>query len=324
MLSGGWQVSGVDILADIERPSYVPHLVDIRDEERLAALVEDFRPDVIFHCAAVLAHDRENRANLWSTNVNGTSSVANAAMRAGVPALVFMSSNCLWGANWQRPVTESDPPAPIETYGRSKLAAEEHLQSLGRRLAVKIVRCPTIISEGRLGLLAILFEFVHEGRRVWLVGDGSNRYQFINAQDVARACMLLAASPVTGIFNVGSDNVPTLAEMFGELIHRAGTRSRLTPLPRGLAVGALRLLSWMGLSPLGPYHYRMLASNFEFDTTRIRDAIGWHPTVGNTEMLWRAYRFYVERTGEWSEGRQASAHRKPSHLGALRLVKWIS
>jgi UDP-glucose 4-epimerase len=298
-------------------------VIDIRDEERLAATVSDCRPDVIFHCAAVLAHDKENRANLWSTNVDGTVSVANAAVGAGVPALVFISSNCLWGTNWNRPVSESDQPAPIEMYGRSKLAAEQHLQSLDQ-LAVKIVRCPTIISEGRLGLLAILFEFVHEGRRIWLVGDGTNRYQFINAEDLARACMLLAVNPATGIFNVGSENVPSLAEMFSELIRRAGTRSRLTPLPRNLAVGALRLLSSMGLSPLGPYHYRMLASNFEFDTSRIRTATGWRPSVGNTDMLWRAYRFYVEHLGEHLDGRQASAHRRPAYLGALRLVKWIS
>jgi UDP-glucose 4-epimerase len=289
----------------------------------MAATVRDCRPDVIFHCAAVLAHDKENRANLWSTNVDGTASVADAAIAAGVPALLFISSNCLWGTNWNRPVSESDQPAPIETYGRSKLAAEQHLQSLDQ-LAVKIVRCPTIISEGRLGLLAILFEFVHEGRRIWLVGDGGNRYQFINAEDLARACLLLAVNPATGIFNVGSENVPTLAEMFSELIRRAGTRSRLTPLPRNLAVGALRLLSSMGLSPLGPYHYRMLASNFEFDTTRIRTATGWRPSVGNTDMLWRAYSFYVEHLGERSDGTQASAHRRPSDLGALRLVKWIS
>lgn len=324
LLSDGWEVAGVDLLPDAIRPGFVPRVVDIRDERLLSSAVEEFRPDVIFHCAAVLAHDRRNRSKLWSTNVDGTASVAAAAIRANVRSLVFISSNCLWGANWDRPVTEDDAPAPIEDYGRSKHAAERHLLSRGSALAVKVVRTPTIIEAGRLGLLAILFEFVREGRRLWMVGDGSNRYQFVSAEDLAAACMLLGTSQVTGVFNVGSENIPTIAEMFGELVRRAGTRSRLAPLPRGLAVTALKALNQLGLSPLGPYHYRMLASSFEFDTTRIREATGWRPTVGNTEMLWRAYSFYVEHLGDHSDPEHASAHRRPAGLGALRVVKWLS
>jgi nucleoside-diphosphate-sugar epimerase len=221
-------------------------------------------------------------------------------------------------------VTEHDVPAPIEIYGRSKLAAEQHLESLSSQLAVKIVRTPTIVAAGRLGLLSILFEFIHEGRRVWLVGDGGNRYQFVSADDLAQACLLLVASPATGVFHVGSENVPTIREMFGSVIERAGTKARLTQLPRSPAIAALRLLSSMGLSPLGPYHYRMIASSFEFDTTRLRNATGWRPTIGNTEMLWRAYQFYVEHLDQLSKQQKGSPHRTVSGLGALRIVKWLS
>jgi nucleoside-diphosphate-sugar epimerase len=324
LLQEGWQVVGVDVLPDIPRTGFAPHVLDIRDQAALASTVGELRPDAIFHCAAVLAHDRKNRANLWSTNVDGTVSVARAAARAGVPSLVFISSNCLWGTAWNRPVTEADPPAPIEAYGRSKLAAEQRLQELDSGPVIKILRCPTIIEAGRLGLLAILFQFIQENRRIWLVGDGANRYQFVNAGDLARACLLLASNPCTGVFNVGSDNVPTLAETFGELIRRAASRSRLVPLPRGPAVAALKTLYRLGLSPLGPYHYRMIAASFEFDTTRLRSATGWQPTVGNIEMLWRAYKFYAEHPGNGSNADSLSAHRRPAGLGALRIVKWFS
>lgn len=324
LLRAGWEVAGVDVLADVKQPGYTPNTVDIRDAAAVGKTLDDFKPDVIFHCAAVLAHDRQNRANLWTTNVDGTACVANAAIRSGVEALVFISSNCLWGSSWGRPVVESDPPAPIEIYGKSKLAAEQLLLSLPAGLAVKVIRCPTIVAAGRLGLLSILFEFIHEGRRVWLVGDGGNRYQFVSAEDLAQACVLLGTNPSTGIFHVGSDHVPSVREMFGELIKRAGTRARLTPLPRRPAIAALKLLNSVGLSPLGPYHYRMIASDFEFDTTRLRQATGWRPTAGNTEILWRAYQFYVEHVDELAKASQGSAHRRPSGLGALRIIKWLS
>ena len=324
MLREGWEVVGVDRLQDVEQPGYRPKTLDIRDATAFEKTVAEFKPDAIFHCAAVLAHDRQNRADLWSTNVDGTATVAQAAIQAGVKSLVFISSNCLWSTSWSRPVTEDDVPAPVEIYGRSKLAAEQHLQSLSGRLGVKIVRTPTIVAAGRLGLLSILFEFIHEGRRVWLVGDGRNRYQFVSADDLAQACLLLATSAATGIFHVGSDSVPTVREMFGGVIQRAGTKARLAQLPRRPAIAALRLLSAAGLSPLGPYHYRMIASSFEFDTTRLRNATGWRPTIGNTEILWRAYQFYVEHLDQLSNEQKGSPHRRVSGLGALRIVKWLS
>jgi len=324
LLGDGSEVVGIDRLPDVEQTGYTPKTLDIRDAIALEKLVAEFRPDTIFHCAAVLAHDRQHRADLWSTNVDGTAKLAQAAIQAGVKTLVFVSSNCLWSTSWDRPVTEDDVPAPIEIYGRSKLAAEQLLQSLSGELAVKIVRTPTIVAAGRLGLLSILFEFIHEGRRVWLVGDGGNRYQFVSADDLVQACLLLATSSATGTFHAGSDNVPTIRETFGGVIERAGTKARLSQLPRGPAIAALRLLSTVGLSPLGPYHYRMIASSFEFDTTRLRNATGWHPTIGNTEMLWRAYQFYVEHLDQLTKQQKGSPHRRVSGLGALRIVKWLS
>jgi len=69
--------------------------------------------------------------------------------------------------------------------GYPKMSSHVLLLGLGDRLESDSIRCPTIVSAGRLGLLSIFFEFVKEGRRIYLVGDGSNRYQFIYAGDLA-------------------------------------------------------------------------------------------------------------------------------------------
>ncbi len=324
LLSEGWTVAGADVLPDAEKPGYSPHVLDIRDGEALSRVMETVKPDAVYHCAAVLAHDRQNRSNLWTSNVDGSIRVAEAAAKAGAKSLVFISSNCLWGSDFGRPIKEDDPPAPVEVYGRSKLAAEEALLSLTDAPPVKIIRTPTIVAAGRMGLLTILFDFIRESRRVWMVGDGSNRYQFVAAADLASACELLATSDVTGVFHVGSQDVPSVREMYTEIIRRAGTGARVASLPRRPAIAAMRGLSMAGLSPLGPYHYRMIASNFEFDTTRLREATGWRPTLGNTDILWQAYRYYVDHRDELGAEGHASAHRKPAGLGALKLVKWLS
>jgi len=154
---------------------------DIRDKAKFAELFARHRFDGVFHCAAILAHDVSDKEFLWTSNVDGTRVVAELSVEHQVPRVVFTSSNCLWADPFNRPVTEADEPHPREIYGSSKWEAEKVLQGFRDRLQVAIIRTPTIIDSGRLGLLAILFEFIAEGRRVWVVGGGSNRYQFVYA-----------------------------------------------------------------------------------------------------------------------------------------------
>jgi UDP-glucose 4-epimerase len=298
---------------------------DIRDAGLVAALFAEEGFDAVMHCAAMLAHEKVSDAELWSSNVDGTRVVAEACRRHGVKTLVFTSTNCLWAHNAGRPVREDDAPAPVELYGRSKLAAEEVLRGFRDDFAVVIIRCPTIIESGRLGLLAILFEFIDEGRRVWVVGDGGNRYQFVYAQDLATACLLAMEFGRPEVFHVGSDEVPTLREVYEAVIAAAGTGARVARLPEGPTIAAMKLAHRLGVSPLGPYHYRMIAEDFVFDTTRIKERLGWRPTRTNGEMMVEAYRYYSARRKE-IEGRagEVSAHSRGAKMGVIRVLKWLS
>jgi len=172
--------------------------------------------------------------------------------------------------------------------------------------------------------LAILFEFIHEGRRVWTVGGGTNRYQFICAQDLARACILALSYPSTETFHIGSDNVKTLAEVYRYTIARAGSKSSVCALPRGLAIAVMKVVYWLGLSPLGPYHYKMIAEDFIFDTGKIKRLLGWTPSRTNEEMLWEAYKYYSENRNDIEQRRNVSDHRRPADMGVIRLLKWMS
>ena len=68
---------------------------------------------------------------MWSSNVGGTAVLAEAAAAAGISKIVYTSSNCLWGRSFDRPVTEDEPPAPVELYGESKWeSAENRLKKL--------------------------------------------------------------------------------------------------------------------------------------------------------------------------------------------------
>jgi nucleoside-diphosphate-sugar epimerase len=159
---------------------------------------------------------------------------------------------------------------------------------------------------------------------VWVVGKGDNRYQFVYAPDLADACVRAVEVPGPGTYNVGSDHVKTLREVYEHVIAGAGTGARVASLPRAPTVAAMRLASALHLSPLGPYHWRMIAEDFMFDTSRIKAELGWSPTLTNEEMLAEAYKGYDRDHEEIHHRSDVSAHRQPAKMGAIRILKWLS
>jgi len=324
ILEQGHRCISVDLVQDEdESPNLVKHQLDIRDGAALRKVFASQPIDGVVHCAAILSHAVTDEKFLWSSNVDGTRNVLESMRRYGVRQMVFTSSNCLWAESLGRPVREDDPPNPAEIYGRSKLAAEGVIREY-TDLASVIIRCPTIIDFGRLGLLAILFEFIDEGRRVWTVGKGTNKYQFIYAGDLANACMLALDYPVSETFNIGSDDVKSLKDIYTYVVRRAKSKSRVAALPHKPTLAAMKLSHLLRVSPLGPYHYKMIAEDFSFDTTRIKTRLGWSPTLTNEQMLWRAYQYYSENRNEIEKRRDVSAHRQPAKMGVIRLLKWMS
>jgi len=326
VLQRGARVVNVDIVDSVREDAALTNLrVDIRDRAALAtAFGSAPRIDTVFHFAALLAHGDITEADMLSVNVQGTRNVLDLCVEHGVQRLVFTSTNCLWGGPVGHAIDESLPAQPCEAYGEAKLKAEEILLA-DKRVVCAVIRTPTIIQAGRLGLLAILFEFIDEGRKVWAVGGGSNRYQFIAARDLTEAALLARCIDKTELFNVGSDAVPTLRETYECVIRHAGTKARVANLPTWLALPAMRLTHALHISPLGPYHRRMIAEDFEFDTSKAKRMLGWRPTLGNNEILAEAFEYYRANKLAIQARSGASAHRSATPMGgAIRLLKWLS
>lgn len=333
LLADGKSVLNIDMEEDEDsHPNLVSVRGDLRDPALVNTIFKKYEIEAVYHCAAQLAHGHVDEQLLWTSNVDATRVLAGAARDAGVKPFIFLSTNCLWARDLGHPVNEKlDTPDPIELYGRSKLAAEKIVQEFAGELNAVIIRCPTIMDAGRLGLLAILYEFMDDGRTVWVVGKGDNRYQFIYADDLANACILAAQYGRSNLFHVGSDNVKTMKETYEAVIrHAAPVRSnwmrrpRVRSLPRRPTLWVMELAHKLKLSPLGPYHYKMIAESFLFDTRKIKRELGWEPSLTNEEMLLRAYLYYSRNRDEIHARRQASAHRRPASMGIIRVLKWLS
>src|SRR5918911_5641597 len=170
LLADGHAVRTLDVAPlderDLERP--VEELRgDVRDPERVRELCAG--ADVVVHAAAALPI-QASRETIRSVNVGGTENVLVAARDAGVRRVLFISSTAVYGVPEKHPIEEGDPLVGVGAYGESKIDAE----ALCRVAAVEttIVRPKTFVGPERLGVFEILFDWIREGRRVYIPRGG--------------------------------------------------------------------------------------------------------------------------------------------------------
>jgi nucleoside-diphosphate-sugar epimerase len=278
--------------------------------------------DVVLHNVAQvpLAKDREL---FWSVNVTGTANVLLAARDAGVAKVVHTSSSAIFGIPESNPVTEETPGRPLEAYGKAKLEAE-HLcrEAADAGLDVTIVRPRTILGHGRLGIIAVLFEFVAEGAPVYVLGKGDNRYQFVHANDLADACLRAAEREKPAVYNIGATEFGTMRETLQAVVDHAGTGSRVRSLPAGVARAGMKAVAQAGLAPFAPYHWLLYSESLWFDTTRAQAELGWQPTHSNASAVIESYDWFLAHRDEIGTT-PGSHHQSPVKLGLLKLLKRV-
>ena len=292
---------------------------DIRDRDRVRELVTG--ADVAVHAAAALPI-QASRDSIRSVNVAGTENVLQEARDAGVQRVVFISSTAVYGVPEKHPIEEDDPLVGVGSYGESKIDAE----GLCRVAAVEttIVRPKTFIGPERLGVFEILFDWIREGRRIYILGQGHNRYQLLAVEDLVDAIVRAATVPEAArqTFNIGATEFGTVRSDLQSLIDHAGSASRLRPVPVRPAEIALRALELLRVSPLAEWHYKTAHKDSFVDVSRAQRVLGWEPRLSNRDALIETYDWYL--ANREVVGAAGVTHRVPWNQQALGLLKRLS
>ena len=325
LLADGNEVRSLDLvpLDDELTAAGVDGLVgDVRNAADAARLCKDV--DVLVHAAAALPI-QGSRDEIHSVNVEGTAVVLGAAAEAGVSRVVFVSSTAVYGVPRVHPITEETPIVPLGAYGESKVAAEAVCRDFGLRgVEVTIIRPKTFVGPERLGVFEILFNWVHEGRRIYTIGDGRNRYQLLAVEDLVEALLLAGTRPVGGaVFNVGAKEFGTVREDLQALVDHAGSTSRVTAVPAMLVQGILRALELARVSPLAEWHYKTADRDSFVDIAKAERELGWSPRYSNAETLIAAYDWYLANRNRVGH-EPGLTHRVPWDQKALGLLKRFS
>ena len=319
LLARGYEVRILDLVSPTRWRGEVEfHQADIRDRVHVRAACRGV--SVVHHNVAQVPRP-EDRRLFWSVNRHGTQRLLDGARAEGVGKVVYTSSSAVYGVPTRNPVTQGTTPAPQEDYGWAKLAGEELVRdaaSLG--LDCAIVRPRTILGHGRLGIFHILFEWVRRGQPVPVFDGGDNRYQFVHCDDLEEACVSAGEKPGFAVHNIGAENFGTMRELLEDLIAHAGSASVVKSLPMGPVVAAMNLTSWLGLSPLGPYHALMYGRSMYFDISAEKAALDWAPKHANREMIRQSYDWYLANRAALATRAAGSPHRSPVHQGIVALA----
>jgi nucleoside-diphosphate-sugar epimerase len=319
-LEQGDRVRVFDLNPPVPHPGIEYIAGDVRDRAAVTAACDG--ADVVLHNVAQvpLARDRDL---FRSVNVTGTANVLLAARDRGVAKVVHTSSSAIFGIPDHNPVTEDTPGRPLEAYGKAKLEAELLCRDAAETgVDVSIVRPRTILGHGRLGIIAVLFEFVAEGAPVYVLGRGHNRYQFVHANDLADACLRAADREKPAVYNIGAAEFGTMRETLQALVDHAGTGSRVRSLPAGVARAAMRVAAGVGAAPFAPYHWLLYAESLWFDTTRARTELGWAPRHSNASAVIESYDWFLAHRDD-PGATERSHHQSPVKLGLLEIFKHL-
>ncbi len=223
LIADGESVVGVDNFASgratnlehlASRPEFVFVEADIVTAD-LHAILDEHRPDVVFHLAAQIDVRRSVAAPEFDASVNvlGTVRLAEAARSAQVRKIVHTSSGgSIYGTPTAFPTGEDTPTDPASPYAAGKVAGEIYLNTFRHlyglecsHIAPANVYGPRQDPHGEAGVVAIFAQALLSGKPTRVFGDGSNTRDYVYVDDVVDA-FVKAAGPAGGgqRINVGT------------------------------------------------------------------------------------------------------------------------
>lgn len=264
---------------------------DIRSKAPLFAALA--KQDYIVHAAAALPIQRTKQA-IYSVNIDGTKNVLEAALKNKAKRLVFISTTAVYGVPQHLPETEKSPLDPIGFYGESKVAAENLCISFYQKgLSINILRPKTFLGTERLGVFELWFEAIYQGRRVYILGTGNNKYQLLSVSDLTDAIEKSLLSRTDGeIFNIGAKEFSTWRKDLGYVIKTEKSSSKITSIPSFPSQQILAVLEKLNLSPLSAWHYKTMPVNSYVDIQKAQKLLSWRPKKSNQQLFLESYQWY--------------------------------
>ena len=276
---------------------------DIRERVALDRIFAEHGPDVVMHLAAESHVDRsiDGPGDFVETNITGTYNMLEAArsywVAQGKPATFrfhHISTDEVFGSLPRDPAikfTEETPYDPRSPYSASK-AASDHLVRAWHEtygLPVVLTNCSNNYGPYHFPekLIPVIILNALAGKPLPIYGDGSNIRDWLFVEDHADALLLAVEKGEVGrSYNIGGENERTNLELVKTL---CAILDKKRPKPSGSYGDQITFVTDR------PGH----DARYAIDPSRIREELGWKPSLTVEEGLARTVQWYLDNESWW-------------------------
>lgn len=323
LLSKGYEIVSLDLLPfDYEDcKDKIKWVVgDIRNKTTVDECIDGC--DYVVHCAAALPLYKKE--DIFSTDIEGSKNVITSAYEHKVKRFIQISSTAVYGIPDHHPLYETDKLDGVGPYGIAKIEAEKVcMEYRDKGLPTAIIRPKSFIGPERLGVFALFYEWAKDGHGFPMIGNGKNRYQLLDVEDLCDAiliCMTIEPEKMNDTFNIGAKEFTTMKEDYQAVLDKAGFGKNIHGFPAAPAIWALRILEFLHLSPLYKWVYETASKDSFVSIEKAEKQLGYTPKHSNKDALLRNYEWYLKNYDKFA-GKSGVNHRLPWKQGILKIVK---
>lgn len=285
-------------------PGYAFEQADIRDRAALDRIFAEHQPDMVMHLAAESHVDRsiDGPGTFMETNILGTFNMLEAARKYWVEndkpetfRFHHISTDEVYGSLPPDPevqFTEDTPYDPRSPYSASK-ASSDHLARAWAEtygLPVLVTNCSNNYGPYHFPekLIPVVIINALHGKPLPIYGDGSNVRDWLYVEDHADALLTVVEKGEVGrTYNIGGENECSNLSLVRTI---CGILDRLRPCDDGSPYSDL--ITFVSDRPGHDARYAI-------DPSRIREELGWRPSVTVEEGLERTVQWYLENEDWW-------------------------
>lgn len=256
-------------------------IVSFKREESFSqeGLTKNFNGiDVVIHLAGK-AHDLKNVSNpddYYQGNTELTKMLYDAFLKSTATKFVYISSVKAVADSLEAPLTEDQSPVPQTHYGKSKLMAEQYIQSreLNKCKSYYILRPCMIYGPGNKGNLNLLHKLISKGIP-YPLASFKNKRSFLSVENL---CFIIKEflerdGIPSGIYNVADDEALSTNDLIKLIAKASDKKPRLWEISPKLIRSMSKLGDLLKL-PLTTERVNKLTENYIVDNTKIKQALG--------------------------------------------------